>query len=367
MGEQEFVKPRQSCGALLLLAFCVAESKPAREMRLPPAASGYVTVTRRIVYAGDKLFLFQLERANQPKLRARNQGSSFQLWLYPFIANTDAPLPSVSYTSPTELNEVYRLANDRIVARLDESVAVFSPEGKVIFTERVPRLTDRYSEASVWVSPDGQRFLISYRDRRSDPLRIRQFDATTLKPTAAMRLEGDQEPIAATSGSLLFRRRNTSLGVFELWLQPIAESPPRLLYRFKREECIPTAAFVSDNTVATLSCETLRFLELSGKAVASLKTGVPGALGDAQVNSDAHRVAFQILKSQPVRYLFGPLLGEVEGQQIMVWDRSSTSIRFRISLGKQHGREPDFAFSPAGNEVAILEGDTIKIYSVNHE
>jgi hypothetical protein len=325
-----------------------------------------VTVTRRIVYAADKLFLFQLERANQPKLRARNQGSSFQLRIYPFVAQTGAPLPLVSYPAQTELDEVYRLVGARIVARLDESIAVFSSDAKILFAERVPRLTDRYSQASVRVSPDGHTFSVSYRDRRSDPLRIRQFDALTLQPTRAMRLEGDQEPIAATNESLLFRRRNTSLGVFELWIHPIAESP-HLLHRFKREECVPTAAFVRNTTIAALSCATLRFLDLSGKVEASVKTSDTGTLGATLVSSDGSRVAFQVLESQPVRYIFGPLSGAVEGQRIMVWDTTSTSFVFQIPLGKEHGREPDFALAPDGKEIAILEGDTIKIYPVNHE
>jgi hypothetical protein len=360
---------RYVAGWLLLAIPAIAwnDPRPIREMRCPAPASGNTVITRRIAYAADKLFLFQLERAAQPKLRARNKESSFQLWIYSFARDSGSPFPPANYLAFSELDELYGLALDLLLVRLDRRVAVLSPDAKIIFVRNLAELKDREAHVSIRVSPDRRSFYIFSRNHRSDPLRVEKFDSTSQTRIHAVKLQGYPEPITASNDAFVFRMRNAQAGAFELWIQNHSDREPRVLHRFKREECVPTASFVAEDRIAILSCDQLRFLDLTGSKQSSQDIGNPGVLQNALVAAGGDRVAFHVLDTEPMRYLFGPAVGTVTGQRIMVWDQPSQSFILRISLGKEHGREPNFAFSSAGDQVAILESDTIKIYLVNHD
>jgi hypothetical protein len=355
-------------GSVLLL--CVAsilssaEPKPVREIKAPGASAGNTVVTRRLVYSSDKLFLFQLERAQQPKLRERNKESSYKLWIYPYESATGTPLPPTSYLAFSELDELFPLAGTLFVVRLDQRVAVMSAEARILFVRNLSELKDRDASIAVRVPPDARSFYIFYRNRRSDPLRIEQFDAASHKRILALQLEGFPDPIAVSNSAFIYRLRNVKNGAFDLQIQSRSDAQPRLLYRFKTNQCLPTAGFVTETQVAVLNCEKLQIIDLNGQEIFAKKIGDPGALMITTASADRKRTLLQVINTEPIRYVFGPLFGDVKGQRILIWDEPTRSIAFHLPLGREHERQPNFAFAPAGDQLAIIESDTIRIYPV---
>jgi len=212
------------------------------------------------------------------------------------------------------------------------------------------------------VSATGRTVLVNRIDQNADESHLDIFDADTLSPRYSWKQSpalyhlysiSDSEIAAADHNQDGLLR--TSFGRLE-WKQSGG--------RFK-SGCLNLPTFVGNDRVLVQDCERLLLMDEEGHANLLYRLDeTEGLAGKFAFSSNGRFVAFCLAQMEVKKHIFSESSVHTIGRNIAVYDLSAKKTVLTVSVAPLAKNDYDFALSPDGDKLAVLNDRRVSVYLV---
>jgi hypothetical protein len=311
----------------------------------------------------EKLIIYSIEPSGELSSRESPEiSSAFRLRIKVFdIESAKIVLTKDLAIRPHEM--AIQVARGRVFVRMGHLVNVFSGDfGEVNY---LPLPDDKKSSLLLNVSPSGKTIMVNRTDQKLGVSHMYLFDSETLK----MRESWQESPPLFRGysisdkeiGAIDFNRHSSVV------VAPFTDKKWRLWVDNSKNGCIAGGpAMVADGSLVARNCKDLMLIESPG-TTHSLGA-IDGRMSDKiAVAQDRGMVAVSLDNVAVRKHVFTEASSSIKATSISVYDVGRRKLVSSVNVDPLPKYDYDFALSPDGSKLAILNDRNVLIYFVDEE
>ncbi len=292
---------------------------------------------------------------------SRSEVTSFASYLrvaYFFDADTGKLAFSKEWETHAHDSFIY-VTNSGLLLRTGSEIRLYSREFQPVQQLQLSSL-DPHERWFISISPSRRTILLNHYDSKQSHLEVR--DGSTLDLIQAWTEPAALQPHLYTISDSAIA--TTDSGQKEIFVSDFGSARWRNLYRGAAAGCLSTPSFLSAKFLVSRVCQALTVFSTEGETHMSIQPEKDESVEAEMIATTRNGRAFAISYVKGKGGGFFDTDVRRTRNRIVVYDLSSKKQLLTVSLVPSPQKQYNFAFSPDGTKLAILNDRSISVCSV---